>query len=373
MVNLELDIAPGTEPQNISHKSKFRSAAASGPSADNFDCQDKNTNTTLPLSPEPLALASNRQTSTAPSTSPPLTPHSSSDNLNVSTGSSGGVPPTPPSSIPLIPPSPYDPLLTPSFRHSPPQLPSDQPWRFPSPSHPLHSQSRDLSLSMLFSNVGSPLVKASPAFGGSPLIYPPSSSTSSSRFIRPETPLSGIRLSLSSSSQARFVKSRIGGSPLANRADLNPSRHRIEESPLSRSVTRSQKRTYSELTDDWLSGATLLSSQFKDPFNSIFLSEGIERSSPIKRILEAESPILRNRNSTETKGRGIGLLEPFNLTKKPTSDAEGDINDTLDSSSNFGDLGDLDDDKGSENPTADAEPTRLPSPPPKRRRLSMNG
>lgn len=42
--------------------------------------------------------------------------------------------------------SPYDPLATPSFRHSTPRYPSDQPWRFPSPSHPLHSAARDLSL-----------------------------------------------------------------------------------------------------------------------------------------------------------------------------------------------------------------------------------
>ena len=41
---------------------------------------------------------------------------------------------------------PYDPLATPSFRHSTPRYPSDQPWRFPSPSHPLHSTARDLSL-----------------------------------------------------------------------------------------------------------------------------------------------------------------------------------------------------------------------------------
>ncbi|KAJ7492523.1 hypothetical protein FB451DRAFT_959693, partial [Mycena latifolia] len=58
-------------------------------------------------------------------------------------------PPASPTSSHIIPPaSPYDPLLTPSFRHSPPRLPSDQPWRFPSPSHPLH-RSRELSLTML--------------------------------------------------------------------------------------------------------------------------------------------------------------------------------------------------------------------------------
>lgn len=47
---------------------------------------------------------------------------------------------------------PYDPLATPSFRHSTPRYPSDQPWRFPSPSHPLHSAARDLSLASFLRN-----------------------------------------------------------------------------------------------------------------------------------------------------------------------------------------------------------------------------
>lgn len=208
-------------------------------------------------------------------------------------------------------------------------------------------------------NVGSPLVKGSPTLGASPLIYPPSSS-SSSRFARPETPLSGVRLPLSSSNQARFTKGRIGSSPLANRADFNRSRRRIEESPLSRGLTRPHKRLFSELTDDWFSEASLLSSQLSDPFNSIFSSGGAGRQSPMKRVLEAESPILRNRNSTETKGLGIGLLEPFNLARKVGSDDEGDINDMLDSSSNFGDTQDLE--EGGDSERTGSEPELQPSP-----------
>jgi hypothetical protein len=42
--------------------------------------------------------------------------------------------------------SPYNPLATPAFRHSPPRLPSDQPWRFPSPTHPLHLGADKLTL-----------------------------------------------------------------------------------------------------------------------------------------------------------------------------------------------------------------------------------
>ncbi|KAF9452676.1 hypothetical protein P691DRAFT_803794 [Macrolepiota fuliginosa MF-IS2] len=369
LVNLKLEVIPGTDPQNISHKSKFRSSAGTESSSCSHELSSQDENTSSSVSAlEPKVPTSNRQTSTGPSTSPPLTPHSSSDAGNVSIESSDGVPPTPPSSVPLIPPSPYNPLLTPSFRHSPPRLPSDQPWRFPSPSHPLHSQSRDLSLSMLVRNAASPLVKGLSVLGGSPLVYPPSTS-SSSRFVRPETPLSGIRLPLSSSNQARFTRNRIGSSPLANRVDLNRSRHRIEESPLSRAPSRPHKRSCSGLTDDWYSEA-LLPNQLSDPFSSIFSSGGAERQSPLKRALETESPILRSRNSTDTKGLGIGLLEPFNLTKKTATDDEGDINDMLDSSSSFGDLQELDDIRDSENLETELEPQRSPSSPPaKRRRL----
>jgi hypothetical protein len=59
--------------------------------------------------------------------------------------------------LPTIPPSPYDPTQTPTFRHSHPYQPHDHPWRFPSPTHPLHSRQRDLSLSLLAGPTGTPL------------------------------------------------------------------------------------------------------------------------------------------------------------------------------------------------------------------------
>lgn len=371
LVNLKLEITPGTEPQNISHKSKFRSSTLTAPPTDSSEQLTTDNSAITNLPPEVAAPISNRHSSAGPLTSPPLTPHSSSDAGNLSIESSGGVPPTPPPAAPLVPPSPYDPLLTPSFRHSPPRLPSDQPWRFPSPSHPLHSQTRELSLSMLVRNAASPLVKGSPILGSSPLVYSSSSASSTSRFLRPETPLSGVRLPLSSSNQARFNKGRLGSSPLANRPELTRARHRIEESPLSRDLGRPQKRTITELGDDWFSGGSLLPSQLNDPFNSIFLSGGAERPSPMKRVLEAESPVLRNRNSMETKGLGIGLLEPFNLTRKVASDDEGD-NNNVDSSSSFGDAEDCDSAKGSDDLESEPELQHSPSEPPaKKRRLSV--
>ncbi|KAJ3570258.1 hypothetical protein NP233_g4530 [Leucocoprinus birnbaumii] len=371
LLNLKLEIAPGTDPQNISHKSKFRSSTLTGSSIDSSEqlAKGKDTTTTSPATE--VAPASNRHSSAGPSTSPPLTPHSSSDAGNLSTESSAGAPPTPPPSNPLVPPSPYDPLLTPSFRHSPPQLPSDHPWRFPSPSHPLHSHTRELSLSMLVRNAASPLVKGSPDLGSSPLVYS-SSSNSTMRSSRPATPLSGIRLPLSSSNQARFNKSRLGSSPLANRPEFGRCRNRIEESPLSRELDRPQKRSITELGDDWFSGGSLLPSQLNDPFNSIFSSGGVGRPSPLKRALEAESPVLRNRNSAEARGMGIGLLEPFNLARKAASDDEADLS-IADSSSSFGDVEDHDTKKDLDDPglEQDLQQHSPSEPPAKKRRLSF--
>lgn len=180
-----------------------------------------------------------------------------------------------------------------------------------------------------------------------------------------------MRLALSSSNHARFSKSRIGSSPLANRPELTRLRHRIEESPLSRDLDRSKKRLTSELADDWFSGSSLLSGQLNDPFHSIFSSGGAERSSPVKRALEAESPVLRIRNSAETKGLGIGLLEPFDLARKVTSDDEGD-NIYADSSSSFGDTEDLNNTKYSDDLIRKRDSQQSPSEPPsKKRRLSL--
>ncbi|KAG9314448.1 hypothetical protein JVU11DRAFT_5245 [Chiua virens] len=81
---------------------------------------------------------------------------------------------SPPTAPILLPVSPYDPTLTPSFRHSPPRLPSDQPWRFPSPSHPLHSRARELCLGMLVRGGISPAVKASTSNSSSPSVGTPS-------------------------------------------------------------------------------------------------------------------------------------------------------------------------------------------------------
>ena len=75
----------------------------------------------------------------------------------------------------VIPESPYNSLLTPSFRHSPHRLPSVQPWRFPSPSHPLHMN--DFSLAMLEPTL-TPLTKNNSPASGDPLSTTPFEITS---------------------------------------------------------------------------------------------------------------------------------------------------------------------------------------------------
>src|SRR6266478_702194 len=96
--------------------------------------------------------------------------------------------PSPP--VPVIPISPYNPLTTPSFRHSPPRLPSDQPWRFPSPSHPLHITALDASLGMVTREQASPsrVISAPSAIDVSPVIIAPREGKASS-YNTPSVPI----------------------------------------------------------------------------------------------------------------------------------------------------------------------------------------
>lgn len=117
------------------------------------------------LTPEPLSAhipeEDNEErlfeeSSSVPSLSAPFTPHSRS--LSSKTRQS------------IAAASPYDPLVTPTFRHSTPRLPSDQPWRFPSPSHPLHSTARELSLTSVIHGEAS-AVGPSNILDVSPIIF----------------------------------------------------------------------------------------------------------------------------------------------------------------------------------------------------------
>ncbi|KAG5351167.1 hypothetical protein C0989_007686 [Termitomyces sp. Mn162] len=332
---LNLSVEPQAEPRNTSHKSKFRSLLPAadlkrvkatkdlgcGPSAPKipqgeFPSQTDGKGPYHPLSRSHL-----------PPPSPPLTPQSS-DPANIVTESDPIVnsSPTP---ILTVPPSPYDPLLTPAFRHSPPRLPSEQPWRFPSPSHPLHSRSRELSLSMLVHDLSSPIVKGLSTMDASPSLVQSSPMPSPRSFgftnfkrvpLDYDTPESPGKLSRPSP-RALFSKARIT-------LPSSRSRYQIEESPLqrgSKSTVRHHKHLDSE---DWIPEVALGSSSTSnldpseilppgDPFTIMCSSWGsvsstaVEASpgNPKSSNVGTDSPVVRQ----PCVGLGIGLLEPFTL------------------------------------------------------------
>ncbi|KAL6310052.1 hypothetical protein BKA93DRAFT_182203 [Sparassis latifolia] len=139
--------------------------------------------------------------------------------------------------------SPYDPLVTPSFRHSPARLPSDQPWRFPSPSHPLHS-ARDLSLCMLARGEASPTVSG---LDVSPVVIVPASergkrSIFSSPFALSDGADKGpfsefddkLRFTTGSTPRRLFYDGPLPA-PMSDRSKFKE--YRIAESPLRRTMS----------------------------------------------------------------------------------------------------------------------------------------
>ncbi|KAG5648074.1 hypothetical protein DXG03_007109 [Asterophora parasitica] len=341
---VHLEVAPQTEFRTASHKSKFRSLL---PVAEDPKRTRSSKDGEQPPSPKTSQGESSSQGSHHPLSrshvppSPPLTPQSS-DPANVSLESDSIVATSSPPQLPTVPPSPYDPLLTPSFRHSPPRLPSDQPWRFPSPSHPLHSRSRELSLSMLIRDLNSPVSKSSPAVGASPSLLVPSprpNGYSKRVFFDLGTPESLEKIPRPS---PRALFSRGGlGLPLPS----GKVRFRVQESPLqrnSKTIVQRHKQSDSSISDEWLSEAStsnLDSSELLpggDPFAIMYPSWGPVNSAahsddpaqPTITSIGTESPVLRNAKRPTGVGLGIGLLEPF----IPEGKAPPVVNDIVDDS-----------------------------------------
>jgi hypothetical protein len=298
-----------------------------------------------PSTPEPL-LDSNfpyhfLKGSMLPPTSPPLTPHlqDRSDARNICERPSEGQIPaqSPVVPLPIPPQSPYDPLQTPSFRHSPPRLPSDQPWRFPSPSHPLHSRAQDISLAMLAPIAASPLPKslptvldASPApvnLGGlSTIIFGQSDSKFCDNTTKTAQP-----------SPRTFAKDQ-GHIAFTDRINAERNPHHYTESPLSRSsratvsIDRKHKSwTPSKLHDDWLSDSELSSADFgtrgifSDPFdiypcwdNLDSEKESLLNIASLHSCLGTESPVQRSGALTSVFSSSgepdLGHATTFSLT-----------------------------------------------------------
>lgn len=313
-----------------------------------------------------------------------------------------------PATAPItLPMSPYDPTLTPTFRHSPPRLPSDQPWRFPSPSHPLHSRARELCLSMLVRGGISPVVKAStsdsssPSLGTPSIIRTPSSTAGRSK---PFNDAFGSSPVIFRASPRQLFPDGQSPFPTLNALDL---RKRVNDSPLNGGIRRrmhcrkpSTMNSSFDLHPDWLSDASLSSASTlgtespgrpsnEDPFGGLLKplvelrtrEDGTDQRTPSPRgsSSEVESPVVRNARHSDMGapeleadlvGLGIGLMAPFRLSTcrmQPNYSTEGSLmeNDEEEVERVL-----TDGSPGS--PTEMLSSRHLRSPPLKRRRTSVN-
>lgn len=260
--------------------------------------------------PEPLAPHAQDENPSGPShesssvpagLSTPYTPHSFSSKTRRS----------------IIAASPYDPLVTPTFRHSTPRLPSDQPWRFPSPSHPLHSAARELSLASVVQGDVAAL-RSSGALDVSPIIFGPKASVTDSPPIT--FPLSESRGFVHLSSVKRtpgFPKPsprRLFSLPTPRRWRLpdSPGEHNLRTPKSSSSSTLSASASCSSLESELPISpiaqreGTLMEpirlageDPFTDIYNSwIHLGDSNHKSSPIKHYTPPssspeDSPVIR--------------------------------------------------------------------------------
>jgi hypothetical protein len=282
-------------------------------------------------------------------TPPPNSPRSVSPEIAPS-GEASLSPPRP-----VIPISPYNPLTTPSFRHSPPRLPSDQPWRFPSPSHPLHFTALDASLGMVMHEQASPSGGASApsAIDVSPVIIAPRDGKSSS-FNTPGVVIFGkkdLGRSTTKPTPRRLFLSGSLPTPITDRLILDRARP-VEESPLRLFGGRYTPRNFKAATfapsRTKMSGTLVASpSTFsEDPFGNLYgpmtetgkPSSGLTIATPFSSP-NADSPVLRTRRYmsdenlfkstlnrelvSKEQSIGLGLLEAFSMNQE-TADGEED-------------------------------------------------
>lgn len=261
----------------------------------------------LKLSVQPPSNLSAVNTSDLIST-PPLTPHRS---RNV-----GSTEISPASD--RIELSPYNPLATPAFRHSPGPLPSDHPWRW-DPSDPRHEAANELSLSMIVQEA----TRVSKQLESSPIAF---DGKASGIFSSPDVFPKGYASFLRSSSV-------LGDSPSKPAVALSrPSPQRLftmPESVKTMSPFRGLQSGLSPQFQDIFSGTpSLLGSAYeldwfpaRDPILSY--SDSHEADSPPVSSPETDSPVLRSSSALNVGaagvgfGLGFGLLEPFSLDDGP--------------------------------------------------------
>ena len=373
---ISIIVTPQTAPDTSTHKSHFHSEK----SARKRDQRKHVRQGSTPLTPQQTKKTRTRtpfsdddsDSDVQPRTTPPLTPHleECSDLLNVF-GSDGSA-----FTLSCPPPeSPYNPLQTPSFRHSPAR--PDQPWRFPSPSHPLHSNTRELSLTLLARLEGTPLrgettatANLLPGIQSSPL-----STIGTSTAVA--TPVSSS--SLVKSTQRKHCFDQFS-SPLSAGTSLL-KRQRIISSPLpftTRRTTKGHNRHPSDSSEFWFSDERLVPSKTLVPIDPTLTdsfatyeswpSTGVTMISPArppKRPMELESPIVRSGSLASLHG-DLALLEPFEaLPRIDDEDDDDDLKEILLSSPDRFSRGK----KRSISVTAFSES----SPPPKRRKIMTTG
>lgn len=344
---LSIVVAPQTITDTVSHKSRFRPAKPQPQEASKPLPEHDAPRATLVPNDEPVHQEHSSDEDSecgdlAQSNSPPLTPHGSDPTYSLVGESSISLEVRSSANGPSIPESPYNPLQTPSFRHSPPRLPS--PWRFPSPSHPLHSTTRDLSLTIVAQPDPSPSIKDIRTVESSPsmLLSLASSPFSKDRIIPSsdafETPARS-KLIFAKSINKPYLMIGQSSSPVhAVKAYRNRS-HTFGGSPLRKTIpsasSQQHKRHSSTTSEAWFSEGNLTSLSSTplrlphistDPF-SIYdswpsmVEDG--RVSPVrfpKVYPEPDSPVLRNGNQAVSVGLGIGLLEPFSSPPKALED-----------------------------------------------------
>jgi hypothetical protein len=182
----------------------------------------------------------------------------------------------------------------------------------------------------------SPLAKGSPTGNGIPRVHGASPVASPSVFGK--EPRSGILDFDSPAKSSNYSPiSILFRGRLPTGSDRTHKLRIVEESPLSRSYRdeRGNKRSISDLTDDWLSEVPInppTISSGNDPFASIWSTvngkEDIDNRSKSFGCTDAVSPVLRSAGSLPSNvGLGIGLLDPFTLSDDgvPPSGSDSDF------------------------------------------------
>lgn len=242
-----------------------------------------------------------------------------------------------------VPESPYNPLATPAFRHSPPRLPSDQPWRFPSPTHPLHSSATELTLCSVVRGDSSPFTPAgglqiSPVIIGPHMRKTPGGSPSLSFFgVRPR----------SRADLGVFAGEHQERSPFRGLFSGKATPRRLFSASSLRSLAHSRGASsdlsgdlsgdslcFSDINDSWDSSGTgsLLDPPIDlgggDPFSLL----GLDGShlSPPESSPEMDSPVIRKSYTLDPNTRAPASSLRFNFVSALTASKDetaGDVDD----------------------------------------------